>query len=112
MITMQTINNIERKFKVFEDNDGGLILFIWNESEDVIVFAHSGYEYNQGSLCQDLDALAHGEDPEYWEGNEEYLIEEYHKYYWTCEEIVNNDGIYYEKMCTAGHYEFCPYCST
>ena len=107
MITMQTINNIKRKFRVLEDNGGGLTLFVWDENGEEIVFAHSGYEYTPGSLCQDLDALAHDDDPLKWDGNEKFLFDEYERMYFDCSDIVTNDGIYYEVMGAAGLYEFC-----
>ena len=107
MLTMQTINNIKRKFRVLEDNGGGLTLFVWDEQGTEIVFAHSGYEYNPGSLCQDLDALAHDDDPLTWDGNEEFLFDEYDNMYFSTKEIVSNEDIYYNDMGASGTLEFC-----
>lgn len=55
------------KYKVIEDNGGGLHLYVFSGSK--CVWAYTGYEYNPGNLVQDLSALEDGADPrDDWEG--------------------------------------------
>jgi hypothetical protein len=58
----------ELKWKVIEDNGGGLHLFVHEYSK--LVYSHSGYEYNPGQLTQDIKGLESGSDPTTWDGNE------------------------------------------
>lgn len=106
-----------RKFEVIEDNGGGLILAVFN-SEGKVDYIHSGYEYTQGQLQIDLEALRNGDNPTNdWDGNCGGLEWEYgtdpqaiynniisYEYGW--EIVVDNDGIYPEKMGSAAHDEF------
>lgn len=62
------------KYRVYENNGGGLVLFVYGIDGEVI-FAHSGYEYCPGQLRTDLMALDEGADPGTWEGNQPELTE-------------------------------------
>jgi len=55
------------KYRVIEDNGGGLHLFVFSGRK--IVFASSGYEYRPGALVGDLDALDTGDDTATWDSN-------------------------------------------
>jgi hypothetical protein len=57
-------------WQVVSDNAGGLHLAVWDD--DTLIYTHSGYEYNDGQLRQDLIALADGSHPiaDDWAGNE------------------------------------------
>lgn len=58
------------KYKVIEDNGGGLHLYVFSRGR--CVWSHSGYEYTPGNLSVDLDALDAGDDPRRdWEGDED-----------------------------------------
>ena len=57
------------KYSVVEDNGGGLSLFVFRGRK--VIFAHSGYEYSNGSLITDLDELDKGTNIDLWEGCEE-----------------------------------------
>ena len=55
------------KYKVVEDNGGGLHLYVFSGSK--CVWAHTGYEYSPGNLIADLGGLESGDDPRRnWEG--------------------------------------------
>lgn len=59
-----------RTWQVIEDNGGGLTLYVWDAAE-ALIYAHTGYEYTPPQqLRDDLAALASGERPETWEGND------------------------------------------
>ena len=106
-----------KRFEVIEDNSGGLTLVIFSESEKV-EYIHSGYEYNQGQLSEDLIAFKNGENPvEEWDGNCGGLEYEYgedpqiiydnitsYEYGW--EIVADNNGVYIDKMGTAAKLEF------
>jgi hypothetical protein len=56
------------KYKVIEDNGGGLHLYVF-ERGGRCIWAHNAYEYSPGNLSDDLDALEAGDDPRRdWEG--------------------------------------------
>ncbi len=58
------------KYKVIEDNGGGLHLYVFSGRR--CVWAHTGYEYNSDGLLEDLKALESGVDPcGDWDGGEE-----------------------------------------
>ncbi len=106
-----------RKFEVIEDNSGGLTLVIFN-TEGKADYIHSGYEYIQGQLRDDLEALRNGDNPvEDWDGNCGGMEWEYgtnpqeiynniKSYVYGWEVVADNDGIYPEKMGSAAHEEF------
>lgn len=56
-------------WKVIEDNGGGLTLIVEN-TEGYVFYKHSGYEYCEGSLRADIEALENGSYPGDWDGNE------------------------------------------
>ena len=49
------------KYKVIEDNGGGLHLYVFSGRR--CIWAHTGYEYSPGNLTADLDSLENGADP-------------------------------------------------
>lgn len=49
------------KYKVIEDNGGGLHLYVFSGRR--CVWAHTGYEYNSDGLLEDLKALEAGANP-------------------------------------------------
>ena len=61
-----TTTTAQHEYQVVEDNAGGLTLYVFaGLNEDgidggTVVYAHSGYEYVDGQLMQDLDALDAG----------------------------------------------------
>jgi hypothetical protein len=65
------------RYQVIEDNGGGLSLIVFRGKK--VIFSHSGYEYNQGNLTADLDALDGGDDTKSWEGNSETPQSDYDK---------------------------------
>lgn len=55
------------KYKVIEDNGGGLHLYVFSGRR--CIWAHTGYEYSPGNLTADLDSLENGADPRRdWDG--------------------------------------------
>lgn len=63
------------KYKVVEDNGGGLSLFVfWGRKP---IYCHSGYEFNRNQLSDDLDTLDAGTDITEWEGGEEDPADEW-----------------------------------
>jgi hypothetical protein len=67
---LAAINARGWKINVFEDNGGGLTLAIWRASGRKIGktwFCHTGYEYQNNQLVEDLIALAKGLNPAEWE---------------------------------------------
>lgn len=55
------------KYKVIEDNGGGLHLYVFSRGR--CIWAHDAYEHSPGNLIADLDALETGDDPRRdWEG--------------------------------------------
>lgn len=99
------IQKIKCEFEVLEDSGGGLHLYIKKGSN---VYMFSNYEYNVGNLTQDLIELSKGSDPFRWDGQEEnpkQLYKELTKPY-ASEVIVDNDGIYFDKMGSSGRTEF------
>lgn len=58
-------------YAVIEDGGGGLSLYVFDPADRKrVLWAHSGYEYCEGQLAQDLEALAHGTDIGEWDGGE------------------------------------------
>lgn len=98
-----------RRYKVIEDNGGGLHLAVFAESGEV-EYLHTGYEYVNGQLINDLKALKEGDNPaEDWEGNEENPQAVYDNITsfengWNI--VADNDGIYPDKMGRAACLEF------
>lgn len=63
-----------KNFVVFESNNGGLSLFVLDES-NAPIYGHSGYEYNPENLMEDIKSLYEMEslmDLDSWEGNGVY----------------------------------------
>ena len=102
------INEIKRKFEVWEDNGGNLYLVIFDKAENP-VYVHVGYE-RRGQLTEDLCALAEGSDPDDWDGNEKSpaaVYEDLLTYEFTgTEKVVDNNDFYPEKMGLAAMSEF------
>jgi len=98
-------------YKVFEDNGGGLYLFVFGDDNKVI-YVHAGYEYSEGQLAEDITALKYGSDPKDWDGNEEdpqacwdsLDDESYRNGGWKI--VADNDGIYPGVMGRAAQREF------
>lgn len=107
------VNKMNEKvfgWEVYEDNAGGLHLFVIGEHGDSLYY-HYGYEWEKGSLSADIEALESGDDPTLWEGNEKELC----NFRKDCElgrcivERYRCDKYpvyHYEDMGTSGHYEF------
>lgn len=104
-----------KNYKVIEDNGGGLTLVVFAQDGETIEFIHTGYEYNQGWLAENLEALKSGDNPgEDWDNNE--LGSENPKdleswFPWNEKGIewnvvADNDGIYPENMGEAAKIEF------
>ena len=97
---------------VFEDNGGGLSLYVLNG--EVCIYAHMGYEYALGQLLTDLRALNRDGGIDGWEGNNEALVDEYNE----CEgcfptgsqEIASlGNGVlhsHHDRMGASGRAEF------
>lgn len=107
-------NTNPTKFEAIEDNAGGLHLFVFDNSGNV-VYCHSGYEQEMGKLINDIAELCTGDLPvEDWDGNcneytnitpqEFYNQITQHEYKWNI--VADNDGIYPEKMGVAAKREF------
>jgi len=66
---------------VIEDNAGGLHLFVFEDINgdgcEKIIYEHSGYEYVEGQLTDDLKELASGAHPSNWEGCEDNPQKDY-----------------------------------
>lgn len=61
-------------FEVYEDNAGGLTLFVLNEN-GTPVWGHSGYEYTPDDLpeiIRDVQGLDSLDELEFWDGNGMY----------------------------------------
>lgn len=106
-----------RKFEAIEDNGGGLTLAVFN-AEGKVDYIHSGYEYMQGQLQNDLEALKNGDNPaEDWDGNcggleweygtdSQVLYDDITSYEYGWKIVADNEGVYPEKMGCAAHKEF------
>lgn len=98
-----------RRYEVIEDNGGGLHLVVFAESGEV-EYLHTGYEYVNGQLKNDIKLLESGDNPaKDWEENEENPQEVYDnitsfEYGWKI--VADNDGIYPDKMGSAACLEF------
>ena len=107
-----------KEYKVIEDNGGGLALVVFAEDGETVEYIHTGYEYNQGQLTEDLEALKNGDDPvKDWDGNdlnnaEMEAPEDLESWFpWNqkgvgWETVADNDGIYPEDMGAAARAEF------
>lgn len=106
-----------RKFEVIEDNGGGLTLVVFN-AEGEVDYIHSGYEYTQGQLQNDLKALKNGGNPvEDWDGNcggleweygtdPQAIYDDIKSYEYGWEVVADNECLYPEKMGGAALSEF------
>lgn len=99
-----------RKYKVIEDNGGGLTLAVYDECGENIVYVHTDYEYVPGQLTNDLAELKNGAEPEKeWAGNVEDPQETYNNitsYECGWNVVADNEGIYYEDMGATARLEF------
>ena len=107
-----------KKYYVIENNGGGLALVVFAEDGETIEYIHTGYEYNQGQLTEDLEALRAGENPVTdWDGNELEETdldnpEDLESWYpWAdkgigWEVVADNDGTYPDDMGAAAKAEF------
>ena len=109
---------VMKKYKVIEDNGGGLALVVFAEDGETVEYIHTGYEYNPGQLTEDLEALKNGDDPaKDWDGNdlnnaEMEAPEDLESWFpWNqkgvgWETVADNGGIYPEDMGAAARAEF------
>lgn len=112
--------SIIKKFNVIENNAGMLILVIFNK-DDEIEYITTDFEYSPGSLISALEKLSYDDDLSDLKENllevaytfsiienpkhlESWFPEEQYKTGWNI--IADNDGIYPNKMGTAGRIEF------
>ena len=112
--------SIANKFNVIEDNIGILTLVIFNNDNE-IEYIETDFQYDPGSLVSVLEKLSYGDDLSDSEENlldnpfevsfvenpkhlESWFPEEQYKTGWNI--IADNDGIYPNKMGTAGRIEF------
>jgi hypothetical protein len=103
-----------KPYTVLEDGGGGLYLFVFaGPSRKRVIFAHSGYEYVQGQLTNDIANLKAGDDTSDWENCEEdpqglwkaYLESSDQEWKW----IADEDGIVpADNMGGSGQEEFYP----
>lgn len=56
-------------WRVTENNGGGLGLWVW-DNNNTLIFAHNGYEYNDGQLTEDINYLQADDSVDGWDGNE------------------------------------------
>lgn len=91
---------------VFEDNGGGLTLAIWYSDD---FFCHAGYEFNEGSLIDDLVNLASGGNPNDWENMDDMTMSEWEELIsaeYGGHIILDMDGLNSAIMGSAGRWEF------
>jgi len=98
------------KFEVYEDNGGGLYLFVFDD-DDEIVFAHEGYEYVPGQLRMDIIALLEGKDTDDWDGHNQDLADNYQDKFkdfdgYGLELIATEDEVWQNDMGAAAQREF------
>lgn len=107
-------------FQVFEDNAGGLYLFVFDGEE--MVYACMGFEHTPGNLRQCVEELqTQGLNAvQGWEGNREpwdgleatpeethaQLCDWVHQGMGGARIIADQDGIYYDRMGASGSIEF------
>lgn len=104
------------RYEAWEDNGGGLYLFAFDESGDVI-YAAGDFEYSQGSLRHCIYAIECGENPVEcgWESSM-YSGDQQPAYDQITDPenvrnggaflIADNEGIYRGRMGNAGSLEF------
>lgn len=112
--------SITKKFNVIEDNAGGLTLVVFNNDNE-IEYIETDFQYDPGILVSVLEKLSYGYNLSDWKENllevnhtfpivenpkhlESWFPEEQYKTGWNI--IADNDGIYPNKMGTAGQIEF------
>lgn len=97
----------ELKWEVWEDNGGGLHLFVFNKKGRVI-YADSGYEYDDGLLLGLIAMIKDGANPQKDQWESVYYKEDYQAFYEELvgELIADNDDNYPERMGVAGRREF------
>ena len=98
-----------KKHEVIEDNGGGLTLAVFSQ-DGKVEYIHTGYEYVEGQLRADLEALKSGDNPvEDWDGNEEdpqSFYDDFLSYEYGWEVVADNDRIYPDRMGGAARKEF------
>lgn len=109
-------------FQVFEDNGGGLTLFVLggedDEGREVCLFAQAGFEARPQALSALIKELVTGPElpPDEWEGNEPELVARWddasclrvlEELFGKC--IADHEGpILMDHMGEAGRREFYP----
>ncbi len=58
-------------FKVFEDNAGGITMFVL-DADGMPIWGHSGYEYTPENLLADIEELKKSDSVSGWDGNGSY----------------------------------------
>lgn len=98
------------RWKVIEDNAGGLYLVVLEGGR--AIYFRPGYEHIPGDLCDDLLALQAGEHPirDGWEKPAD--VDDPHAAYdelmsGPAEVVADQDGIYYDRMGAAAQSAFC-----
>lgn len=100
-------NKNVKRYKVIEDNGGGLTLYVF-AADGNVEYAHD-YE-GSGCLLHDIEAIGNGADPAHdWDGNAEDPQAYYDsitsfEYGW--EVVADNEGLYPEKMGNSALLEF------
>lgn len=103
-------------YTVFEDNGGGLQLFIFRRGESSPSFGFDGFEYEQGSLVATLTSLDNGDtdrDIRHYDGRIANLQDQWHYittskpgYAVIAESNIAGPVLYPERMGRAALYEF------
>lgn len=98
-----------KTYEVYENNAGGISLFVYDDSNENVEYLHTGYEYSHGQLSEDIKCLENGDDPVMqWDGNE---VSQYKQSDLLSGSnfgilIADNDGVYPGSMGSAGKIEF------
>lgn len=109
------------KYEVYEDNGGGITMFVFDADGNPI-WGHAGYEYYSERLLRDIEALKKDDDVSGWDGNGSWsgysfdtwaelgtTLDEYYKSTSSdrCIQLVADlDGIYPDKMGQAAAEAF------
>ena len=106
------------KYAVVEDNGGGITLVVFNKNNDVI-YVSTGFQFFPGELKNCIKELERGADPSYeWENNFMYDVNApvrskdldawfpYESQGIGWEIIADSNGVYEDKMGTAGYIAF------
>lgn len=103
-------------YKVFEDNGGGLTLYVFGADEEIL-YAHTGYEYVIGDLSDCISQLNDNADA--WKDWDNNLVDTMEYDYAEAlgelenecichisEVVADQDGLYREIMNIAARKEF------